>query len=67
MNTSVCFIGDTVTLLGSRDGVIGTVSRLQAGHLKNRSIPGRAKSYISFSKCPDWILGLLSILFNAKR
>jgi len=47
MNMSVYFIGDTVTLLGSRDGVVGTESRLRAGHLKNHcSIPGRAKSYV---------------------
>jgi hypothetical protein len=68
MNTSIYFIGDTVTLLGSRDGAVGTASRLRAGHPKNRcSIPGRAKSYVSSSKCPDWILGFLSVLFNAER
>jgi hypothetical protein len=68
MNTSVYFIGDAVTLLGSLDGVSGTASRLRAGHSKNRcSIPGRVKSYVSSSKCPDWIFGFLSILLNAER
>jgi len=38
MNTLVYFIGDTVTLLGSRDGGVGTLRRLRAGHPKNRCL-----------------------------
>jgi hypothetical protein len=47
MSTSVYFTGDTVKFLGSRVGILGTASRLRDGHPKNRSIPGRAKSYVS--------------------
>ena len=36
MKTLVYLIGDTIKLLGSRDGVVGTASRLRAGHPKNR-------------------------------